>query len=74
MFKENKCGNLYPDCFMSKRLKFKFIEDSNLVEICDEKGLLKVISIYESEDFLSLCMQSSSNKTLKQNVISFHKS
>ena len=52
-----------------QKIKFKFIEGSNLVEISDINGLVRIISVDESENLLKNFAEEKKSKSNKSNVI-----
>ena len=56
-----------------QKIKFKFIEGSNLVEISDVSGLVKIVNVNESENLLSGFVEGKDSGLKKSNVIKFPK-
>ena len=54
-----------------EKLKFKFIKDSNLVEVIDISGSVQVISLDESENLLTRFMKENRAKYFESNVVQF---
>ena len=54
-----------------QKIKFKFIEGSNLVEISDINGFVKIVNVNESENLLSDFAEGKGNILKKSNVIKF---
>ncbi len=54
-----------------EKLKFKFIKDSNLVEVIDISGSVQVISLDESENLLTGFMKENRDKYFESNVVQF---
>ena len=54
-----------------QKLKLKFIKDSNLVEVVDTNGFVKVISLDESENLLTCFVKEDRDKYFESNIVKF---